>query len=81
MQQEPGAPAHLERRAAGKRQQQQPLRIGTLLHQPGQPRRQCQRLATAGAGDHQQRRGRRGVGDGVDLRRVQVGQKIHGLTV
>ena len=75
-----GATGHLERGAAGKRQQQQTARVGTSQNQPRDPVRQ--RLGFAGARPRrdQQRRHRcsfhtDAIGSGAALRRVQSLQK------
>jgi len=75
-----GATGHLERGAAGKRQQQQTARVGTSQNQPRDPVRQ--RLGFAGARPRrdQQRRHRSSfhtdaIGSGAALRRVQSLQK------
>ena len=77
--QQPRCPArHLGRRTARKSQQQQALRVGSLLHQPGQTRSQRQRLAGARTGDDQQWAGGRRVGRGLRLFGVEFDDQGHG---
>ena len=57
-----GALGHLLRGPARKRQQQQPVGVGAVQHQPGHPGGQRQGLAGPGARQHQQRRAAVGHG-------------------
>ena len=73
------AALHLGGGAAREGQQQDALRVGAGEHEPGDARRQRQRLARAGAGDDEQRpvRGRAradAVLDGAPLRVVEAGE-------
>ena len=64
------APQHLARRAAGEREQHDPLRRHALGHQPGHPRAQRRGLAGARAGQDQQRAA--GVGGRCALPCIQI---------
>ena len=71
---------HLRRRAAGKRQEQNPAWIGALDNQVRHAMRQCVGLARAGARNHQKRFGE-AVGmradamfDGPSLFRIELGK-------
>ena len=74
------SPDHLLGGSAGKRQQQDPVRINSIDDKMCNPMGKGLRLPRAGASNHQQRRGRRAVFgvytvlDGAALFLVQIGQ-------
>ena len=81
MQHAAAAALHFLRRAARKRQQQDALRIGPREHQARHTRGQRHRLASAGAGNHEQGPGRgwgfaQAMFDGLTLLRIQRGEGV-----